>query len=78
MEIVSNSNSEYSDILIAVNAIKNAIIESRYQLAKIVNKEAITLYYNIGKYISERSRVGHWGTGAKNIVISAQARIARS
>ena len=42
MEIVSNSNSEYSDILIAVNAIKNAIIESRYQLAKIVNKEAIT------------------------------------
>lgn len=64
MEIVSNSNSEYSDILIAVNAIKNAIIESRYQLAKIVNKEAITLYYNIGKYISERSRVGHWGTGA--------------
>lgn len=66
MEIVSSSHtqSEYSDILIAVKEIKKAIIESRYQLAKLVNKQAITLYYNIGEYVSYRSRKGHWGTGA--------------
>lgn len=66
MEIISSSlnQSEYSDILIAVKEIKNAIIESRYQLAKLVNKQAITLYYNIGEYISYRSRKEHWGTGA--------------
>lgn len=66
MEIINSSfsQSEYSDILIAVKDIKKAIIESRYQLAKLVNKQAITLYYNIGEYISYRSRKGHWGTGA--------------
>ena len=66
MEIIapSHSQSEYSDILIAVKDIKNAIIESRYQLAKLINKQAVTLYYNIGEYISYRSRKGHWGSGA--------------
>ncbi len=64
MELISTSQSEYSDILIAVNAIKRAVIDSRYQLAKLVNKQIVTLYYNIGEYISVRSRDGHWGTGA--------------
>lgn len=64
MEIINAPQSEYSDILIAVKAIKTAIIDSRYQLAKIVNKQVITLYYNIGEYISIRSRKGHWGSGA--------------
>lgn len=59
MEIISSSQSEYSDILVAVKAIKKAIVDSRYQLAKIVNKQAITLYYNIGEYVSYRSRKGH-------------------
>lgn len=64
MEIINTSETEYSDILIAANAIKKAIIDSRYQLAKLVNKQALTLYYNIGKYISERSRNNKWGTSA--------------
>jgi len=64
MEIISTTQSEYSDILIAVKEIKKAIINSRYQLAKLVNKQAITLYYNIGEYISYRSRKCHWGTSA--------------
>lgn len=50
--------------MIAVKAIKNAIVDSRYRLAKIVNKQIVTLYYNIGKYISQRSRKGHWGASA--------------
>lgn len=64
METISTSHSEYSDILIAVREIKKAIIYSRYQLAKLVNKQAITLYYNIGEYISYRSRKEHWGSSA--------------
>lgn len=64
MEIISTQQSEYADILVAVNAIKRAIIDSRFQLAKIANKQAITLYYNIGEYISIRSRNGHWGSRA--------------
>lgn len=64
MEIISTTQFEYSDILIAAKEIKKAIIDSRYQLAKLVNKQAITLYYNIGEYISYRSRKGHWGSGA--------------
>ncbi len=60
----TNSPSEYREILVAVHEIKRAIIESRYQLAKLVNRQAITLYYNIGEYVAYRSRHGHWGTGA--------------
>ena len=72
MEILvsSQSQSEYPDILIAVKEIKTAIIESRYQLAKLVNKQVITLYYNIGEYISFKSRKGHWGTGAIKMLSS--------
>lgn len=64
MEITSTSQFEYSDILAAVKTIKNAIVDSRYQLAKIANKQIITLYYSIGEYISYHSRKGHWGTSA--------------
>lgn len=64
MEIISTSQSEYSDILSAARAIKSAVIESRYITAKLVNKEIVTLYYNVGRFISARSRLGHWGTNA--------------
>lgn len=64
MEIRVASQSEYSDIVAAVGAIKKAITESRYRIAKLVNKNVITLYYNIGHYISERSRKGNWGASA--------------
>lgn len=64
MEIRIASQSEYSDIVATVGAIKKAITESRYRIAKLVNKNVITLYYNIGHYISERSRKGNWGASA--------------
>lgn len=53
-------SDQYSD---AVNAIKSAIIQSRYQAARSINKEALALYYYVGKYISEHSRK-QWGTNA--------------
>ena len=35
----------------AVKAIKEAILESRYRAARLVNKEVLALYYAIGGYI---------------------------
>ena len=48
----------------AVKAIKSAILQSQYRAAKGVNREQLSLYFGIGRYISEHSRKGFWGTGA--------------
>ena len=48
----------------AVRVIKEAILQSQYQAASIVNKAQLSLYYGIGKYVSENSRNGYWGKGA--------------
>ena len=48
----------------AVRVIKEAILQSQYRAASIVNKEQLSLYYGIGKYVSENSRNGYWGKGA--------------
>jgi len=48
----------------AVKEIKNAILQSRYRVANIANREMLSLYYNVGQFISENSRAGKWGTGA--------------
>ena len=52
------------DLLQAVKTIKQAILESQYRAAKAVNREQLALYYGIGKFVSENSREGTWGTGA--------------
>lgn len=48
----------------AVYAIKAAILKSQAQAAQMVNHEQLSLYYGIGRYVSEHSRKGFWGTGA--------------
>jgi len=48
----------------AVKEIKNAILNSQYQASKGINRVQLSLYFNIGKYVSENSRNGFWGTGA--------------
>ena len=48
----------------AVRVIKQAILESQHRAARSVNSEQLSLYYGIGRYISENSRTGFWGTGA--------------
>lgn len=53
-----------SDYNVAVQTIKEAILRSQYQAAKLVNREMLSLYYGIGRYISANSRKGFWGTGA--------------
>lgn len=61
-------NTEYIDLISASKTIKAAIVESRYRCAKLVNREILTLYYNIGRYVSIRSRVNHWGTKAVDTI----------
>ena len=48
----------------AVKTIKEAILRSQYRAAVSVNKEQLSLYYGIGRHVSENSRTGFWGKGA--------------
>ena len=48
----------------AVKQIKSAILQSQYHIAQLANKELLSLYYSIGKYVSNKTRNGAWGTGA--------------
>ena len=48
----------------AATTIKNAILNAQYEAAKGVNNIQLTLYYSIGRYISQNSRNGKWGTHA--------------
>ena len=59
--LIQHNTADYN---IAVKTIKDAILRSQYQAAKMVNREMLSLYYGIGRYISANSREGFWGTGA--------------
>jgi len=48
----------------AATVIKDTIVCSRYQAASLVNKELLSLYYTVGRYISLNSRNKNWGEGA--------------
>ena len=52
------------DIVKDVQAIKTAILKSRYVAARLANAEMLKLYFAIGGYVSRNSREGRWGTGA--------------
>ena len=56
-----NINQNYIE---AVKNIKAAILRSQYRAAASVNKEQLSLYYGIGRYVSENSRKDFWGKGA--------------
>ena len=57
----------------AVRQIKSAILQSQLEAAKAVNRQMLALYYGIGKYVSDNTRTGAWGTGAIE-TISEQLR----
>lgn len=57
----------------AVDTIKTAILQGQYEAAKGVNRIQLAVYFGIGKYISQHTRNGVWGTGALE-AISQQLR----
>ena len=61
---IKEDNSVAMDIRETVQSIKAAILKSQARAAQMVNHEQLSLYYGIGRYISEHSREGYWGTGA--------------
>lgn len=46
----------------AVQAIKQAILNSQLRATRHVNEEQLALYFGIGKYISDNTRKNKWGT----------------
>lgn len=61
----------------AIHAIKSAILQSRYRAATMANREMLSLYFGIGKFISENSRNHFWGTNAiETISASLQQELA--
>jgi predicted nuclease of restriction endonuclease-like (RecB) superfamily len=52
----------------AIKSIKTAILQSRYRAAALANGEMLSLYFGIGKYISENSRGNFWGTNAIEVI----------
>ncbi|MBR5957638.1 MAG: DUF1016 family protein [Salinivirgaceae bacterium] len=59
-----DNNKSLIQLTDAVEAIKTAILESQARAAQMVNQEQLSLYYGIGRYVSENSGKGFWGTGA--------------
>lgn len=48
----------------AAEVIKTAILQGQYEALKNENRIQLAVYFSIGKYVSENSRSGKWGTGA--------------
>ncbi len=44
-----------------IKQLKAAILASRYRAAVLANKELLSLYFNVGKLITERAQQGKWG-----------------
>ena len=63
-------NTQYNK---AVKLIKSAILKNQLEAAKAVNRQILALYYGVGKYVSNNTRKGVWGTGAIE-TISEQLR----
>jgi len=58
----------------AVADIKAAILQGQYEACKGTNRIQLAVYYAIGKYVSEHSRKGVWGTGALETISSLLRR----
>lgn len=48
--------------------IKSAILQGQYEALKGVNRIQLATYYWIGKYVSQNTRKGFWGTGALKLI----------
>jgi predicted nuclease of restriction endonuclease-like (RecB) superfamily len=54
-----NELSNYSEI---IKNLKSTILSSRYRAAILVNQELLTLYFSVGKLISDKTKQEKWGT----------------
>ena len=73
MKMECNAGALSPNLRQAVADIKTAILQGQYEAAKGVNRIQLAVYFGIGKYVSQHSRKGTWGSGALE-VISEQLR----
>ena len=52
----------------AAEVIKDAILQGQYEALKNENRIQLAVYFSIGKYVSENTRQGKWGTGATKAI----------
>ena len=64
MASIEQNHHDDNPILKAVTAIKTAILQGQYEAAKEVNRVQLAMYYAVGRYLSQNTRKGVWGTGA--------------
>lgn len=57
------NNTQYSELVNAVQAIKGAILQSQQRALGVINQEQLALYYGIGRYVSVNTRNKNWGKG---------------
>ncbi|MBN4069854.1 MAG: hypothetical protein COA82_11380 [Alkaliphilus sp.] len=53
-----NNRNDYIELL---EVVKKQIVSARIRASKAVNKELITLYWNLGREITERQKIFGWG-----------------
>lgn len=61
-------SKDVSSIASAVQAIKTAILQGQYEASVGVNRVQLATYYGVGRYLSQHTRKGVWGTGALNAI----------
>lgn len=54
-----NTDKNY---LAFINSLKQEIIKSRYQAARLANREQLLLYFKTGRMLSEKVKTQKWGT----------------
>ena len=61
---------EYQNFFVEV---KNRIRSAQYDALRAVNKELVTLYWDLGKMISEKQKAQGWGKSVvENLAIDLQ------
>lgn len=68
VRLIMEQINQFAEYIGAIIAIKDAILQSRYRAAKLVNKEMLSLYYAVGGYISTSSRNCKWGSNAIKVI----------
>ena len=71
---MSENNLDFQGVREAVFVLKQAILESQQRATINSNRELLSFYYGIGRYVYENSRKGFWGTGAIEAISSQLKR----
>ena len=65
----SNSQQDFiTEITTSVKALKLAIIRAQYVASADSNRVMLMLYLGIGRFVSQKTRNGVWGTGAVDTI----------